>query len=1001
MRYYATLFLFFLFISTANNAYSDVPDEGLLNSKEILSIFSEEKQSKSSKYTPEKLLSEVQDFRQLSGGMESQVLVDEWLKIALNALRLEGKNSVNRFLSFDEEIGQPVGIRSVVASLPDPELWEKIKLGNKKPKGIDRIKFTALKLLLASLNGEVDKQHKLIKKLNQLVQKQSIEAKRANLNLLEEIKYTLILADGVPEKILLMLDQKLAIQRTRPEEFEIPDLITLAGAEAAEKWLRKALVTENVFLNIPAGTKTSVMAKKLALELIDKLKVRQWTLINDLDSIALYEALVNQFQGDVTAEGYLGWQKKKALIYYFLSLIAQGQSDKAIQTIRSVGFDSEITISNKTYFELEKAGYSLQVWEFLDKTLKQYPSFPLWDAYLTISAHTGHSKEAVQVLESLLNKNASSPVKQKIKKNYLSALLGIGEIDKAIRLFEELIPELESYEKLKMSLKQAKIGRLLGKEDILNAGLKTAINVVSDQAKDTDNYSYRSNSDELSKLLRETKQLKKAQSIAVERFEAQSSQLKAYKELAGEGAGDLAISQLLRPSLIELMGIYYDAGQWNDIIELTKKFPYWGVKDITDILNEKDSRDIPVAMLIAKALAETDDGETASKLLEALLFSHPGYDPAYELYVNLNGVKSMTFINSLYKFDQFEERPLIWKAQILLDNGKIGDAEKTIKKAIGIDPSDGEQGKGDRMRAYSILADILEAQNKIEQANLYRNAVQAIRLSENADDYHALSLFDTAIEKYKIATEQFSDAYCIQSRLAIQLTRRGRHEEAVEHYRKAFELMPDSFGRIESHCFGCETVFAHPEAQSIAEDVFLEILEKRPTNAQVYYMLGYLRKEQRNYNGAIQNFRHAIGLDPEYLSAWKQLYLIGNESFLAGWEHDIAALKMMELDPLQRHVSVDFKKITDLRGLWEKSKIAYEIYDSRPKQVYKLFNPAKATNKENDKTKKMTNIYKAYYSSGTYSRAPIQPAKALMETTIIFGALNLIEPDMMSRGGFY
>ena len=50
----------------------------------------------------------------------------------------------------------------------------------------------------------------------------------------------------------------------------------------------------------------------------------------------------------------------------------------------------------------------------------------------------------------------------------------------------------------------------------------------------------------------------------------------------------------------------------------------------------------------------------------------------------------------------------------------------------------------------------------------------------------------------------FADAYCIQSRLALRYSELGDYVKAEQHYQRAFELMPDSFGRIESHCFGCE-----------------------------------------------------------------------------------------------------------------------------------------------------------------------------------------------------
>src|SRR5690606_2598690 len=125
-----------------------------------------------------------------------------------------------------------------------------------------------------------------------------------------------------------------------------------------------------------------------------------------------------------------------------------------------------------------------------------------------------------------------------------------------------------------------------------------------------------------------------------------------------------------------------------------------------------------------------------------------------------------------------------------------------------------------RMRAYSVLADALEALGQADEASIYRGAVSAIRIAEDADRLYAAGLITRGVELYEAALTHFADAYCIQSRLAGQLSGLGRHEEAAEHCRKAYGLRPDSFGRMESHCFGCEGVSEGEQAQTIAEEVF-------------------------------------------------------------------------------------------------------------------------------------------------------------------------------------
>jgi tetratricopeptide (TPR) repeat protein len=274
-----------------------------------------------------------------------------------------------------------------------------------------------------------------------------------------------------------------------------------------------------------------------------------------------------------------------------------------------------------------------------------------------------------------------------------------------------------------------------------------------------------------------------------------------------------------------------------------------------------------------------------------------------------------------------------------LEAGAVGDAETTIRRAIAIDPSDGEQGQNDRMRAYAVLADILVRKGDEAGARTYRTAVDAIRISEKADEFHEAGLYERAFKGYRDALEQFSDAYCIQSRLAVQLDKQGRRAEALQHYRRAYELMPDSFGRVESHCFGCESVFQDAEAQSVAEQVFQNAIRKSPAKAQAYYLIAYLREQQQRPGDAVQPLRQAVSLDPRYLNAWVHLYRVGEHTYIEPGEMDIARLKLLELDPLQRHASYSVTEVGDLAALWrgaERAHVAAKAARPRRDGVYAL-----------------------------------------------------------------
>jgi tetratricopeptide (TPR) repeat protein len=412
--------------------------------------------------------------------------------------------------------------------------------------------------------------------------------------------------------------------------------------------------------------------------------------------------------------------------------------------------------------------------------------------------------------------------------------------------------------------------------------------------------------------LRRSGQTAAAQAIAlaeIERVDTGPEKLAEYAAFVPNPAK--------RAALVELAGIYDAAGRSEDVLRLLNEVGAWSARDLLAIIALKDSLGTPLGLMAAKALAASGDHDTAKTTVRVLLDRMPGYDPAYQLLVDLNGEQAVEELDRLYTLDQFQERPLIWKAVALNKSGQFDEAERTIRRAIAIDPSDGEQGQNDRMRAYAVLADTLEAKGDTTSAQENRRAVSAIRLSEQADELHKLGLYQRAFAGYRAALDEFSDTYCIQSRLAVQLASQGLHDEAIKHYRRAYELMPDSFGKVESHCFGCESVFANSSAQDIAEQVFTDLIKRSPTSPQAHYMLGYLRKEQGHYDEAVKLFRQAVALDGDYLNAWKHLHQLGEKIYIEPSERDIARLKLFDLDPRQRHVTYSLDEVTNFTTLWQ------------------------------------------------------------------------------------
>jgi tetratricopeptide (TPR) repeat protein len=128
--------------------------------------------------------------------------------------------------------------------------------------------------------------------------------------------------------------------------------------------------------------------------------------------------------------------------------------------------------------------------------------------------------------------------------------------------------------------------------------------------------------------------------------------------------------------------------------------------------------------------------------------------------------------------------------------------------------------------------------------------------------------------------------------------------------------MPASFGRVESHCFGCESVFEGAQPQSIAAEVFQTLAKKDPRNPRVHYLQGYLLQEEGHYSEALPAFRTAVQIDESYLNAWRHLQQASEHIYVNSGDRDVVTIKLLQLDPQQRHVTYDTGQVGNFGLLW-------------------------------------------------------------------------------------
>ena len=898
------------------------------------------------------LRSKLLTFQKESDSMPPEKAASQWLAL-LEAVLAMPRNDMDYSYGNEEGVNLTLAFRS----LPHPGAWPALDDAIKKRKGGDNMMLNAgYRLLAAVLNhgpAEMRKEVEALRKSLEVPGKPGTyknEMHSYMMQSLEEQIQTLLATDQ--EKVAALEkqiaeagkadgnEQRRMMQR---DYFNVPDLVKISGEAKATAILERLLpIAEEISFE---GDATRRLAAKLALKHVAKLKKPLWDLVESQEDIVLFEALAKQFP-----PGEDDHERESAESVYLVSLVAANRVEEATKFAQELAKRAkrEFSISSSELDAMRERGFGKQFLAFLRELLSADPKLPLWSSFIELSASEGSASEALAFLRSTIAKPGLDENSRAVVQGFLAtALLAADEVDEGISVLRALVamgpkqgagaaakdpgkdikaklselgvdlnPEQaqsleaqsdDAYEKfsehMQLALTLAKLGHMLQRPELIEEGFaaaRTTYGKVPQQGGLRSGFAER-----ISRALLEAGRGASAEALMLDAMEEIARPASERTRFHGP--------QAMADPLATLAEIYQKSGRAKDVLLLLDRSPMWGASDLSELSPSSNNR---LLVVIAKALAQEGRKEDAAKVVRRALQITPGNDVAYELLISLGGNDLEAYMDELYLRDRFEERPLIWKAKLQFDAGKLAEAEKTIRAAIAVDPSDGEQGKGDRMRAYAVLGDILEKKGDAAQAKIMRGAVAAIRLSENADDWWNAGMLSRAVKMYEEALNLFADAYCIQSRLALRYSELGDFEKAEQHYQRAYELMPESFGRVESHCFGCEGAFSGKRAQNIADKVFTRLAQKMPDRAQVFYLLGYLREQQQRYEEAAANYRKAVTLDPDYLNAWKKLAGLSESASLSAAQRDEAALALLRIDPTGRRGSGNAEQVTDLKKLW-------------------------------------------------------------------------------------
>lgn len=902
----------------------------------------------------EQLQEDLDAFATSSSALAPDLAASGWL--ALHQRYMDASESLLQSMT-----GGRVDYAAVLAALPPPAAWPSLARQLEARQDRDephRLETRLLRLVVAILQGDAEAVAALTLGLKES-RASMTGARRSGLDyVFQSVLRGLEGAQGRDEEALKRFHQQLEAAPSSASQpyfqLQVPDLLRLEDAAAAEKDLLAAFASGAPLLFEAQGA-TATRARALALEKVATLGAAPWSLCTGPDSLELFLALDQRFPL-VTAESpdtsdeavqrrqqELSWRQKTWVPNLLAALVAR--RPEVVERLRGYlqehgpegtssmfGYHGDSQLPQDGLDRIQRAGLQGELLGVLESLLDENPALSLGDEYADLGLALGAEARVVAHLEALRGRPGLLPsTARSLRTSLLKVHLASGQLDAARPLVQKDLggdeAQLLDRDALQLALRWLQVGDLMGRPDIEAEGRAALVRSFDAAIR------HQPGSASYQALLMADALELGGDPAAAEDVLTHAILVALKHEQPGYGTG--TVSQAFQ-GLAALAGLYFRQARLGDALELLERSPDWGVRDLAEPIAHVGPRKLPLGAVAGACLVAAGRKAEARRVLEATLLLHPGSDPAYQSYVKLRGLEAVEYLDFLFARDRFEERPRIWKARVLLDAGRLDEAEAAVRQAIEIDPSDGDEGPDDRMRAYGVLADILEARKDTKGAAFFREVLAAIRLAERADRFYQVGLVGESLRLYEEALGHFGDAYCIRSRLGMRYAEIGASGKARVHLRRAFELMPSSFGYMESHCFGCEGIFKGPMAQSVAEEVLTEDRRDEARPPQVPYLLGYLREAQGRYEEARDLYLAAARQARDYLNAWSKLTSLQHRIDLPPEVLRDASVALARLDPAQRHISYGTLAGAGFAPLWEVAATMHRLSRKRPEALLSL-----------------------------------------------------------------
>lgn len=830
----------------------------------------------------------VVELADLLRTMEPKAAGERWAATYLrNRQRVAEQQSYSSLLDFDDDL----------AALPAPETWPAIDAWfqtNQSP--------IPYQLLGSYLVGDRDRQRKLIFQFAaQKPQSQQIWDLMLEFGVAWRDKYMVRTA---VEQQIAQINDSIANERKYNWPYwatlRLPELSENFDSQFATEIIKNSLEKTREIVLV-SGQKDFDIAVALARKDAKKYPIARYELIQNAGSGDLYPLLEKWFPKADSVN------KQRALAFYTQSKILKGEKGIVWSNLDVLNFDGHSIryrtaivrdVRNDYAEAIVKPSIALKILPLVKQALTKDPDTKELRLAMDLSATVGKQQEMLPLLRRLLTLKRTED-----NQDLLESAASL------VRTLES--PSQTDAQVANMALLHLKngygdatqcieIGKLLGRQDLIVAAKK-----------------------------------KQGNETLASLFE-----LKKYRQLE-----QLAIKAERDEGAKTLLRVYNQLGRHQDVIDLLDKFPNWEDDDLIGVNDYiSGGPEINVCYEAGRAFIAAGNSEVGLPILRHSLKSSNQIGEAYDFFVKILGNDAaLKELDDLFAADPIDPNPLIWKGKIYLWQGRVKEAEQVTLKAIAIRGFDGDGMVEMDVEAQRLLGSVFTVKGSKRESLKQKSVLEAVRLVALGDKYCDAGLNSRGVRYFKNATITDPNSFSAHIRLAIELYDLGKFEESKPYYRRAFELLPSSYGVIGEPSYRIESrLFDNSIAKSIAQEVLGAMQNREPRNSRVLYQLGNLKFLQREFSAGTQLLLKAIEIDPSYIAAYTELSGITDETLLTTAQQEEIELGLLKLDPKghnQTYFSY-YERILEPKRFYLANQRANEIryqYDS----LYRLAATAK------------------------------------------------------------